>query len=204
MVVAETPAIARDGAEVVLVRYGSRPAVVDAGAALAEGAPQLHDSVAGNRAFDWECGDEAAVARAIARAAHVTSLTLLDNRIATCFMEPRAALAEWDAATGRCTLVASTQSVHRVADHLARVLGVPRDRVRCVTGDVGGGFGSKIQLYPEYAAVAWAARRLGRPIKWVSSRSQGFVSDAQSRGQVLTREPARGAARRSPGRRPAA
>src|SRR5262245_15539507 len=186
MVVAETPAIARDGAEVVLVRYGSRPAVVDAGAALAEGAPQLHDGVAGNRAFDWECGDEAAVARAIASAAHVTRLTLLDNRIATCFMEPRAALAEWDAATGRCTLVASTQSVHRVADHLARVLGVPRDRVRCVTGDVGGGFGTKIQLYPEYAAVAWAARRLGRPMRWVSTRSEGFASDAQSRDQVLT------------------
>jgi len=188
MVVAETPAIARDGAEVVLVRYGSRPAVVDAGAALAEGAPQLHDGVAGNRAFDWERGDETAVACAIAAAAHVTRLTLLDNRIATCFMEPRAALAEWDAATGRCTLVASTQSVHRVADHLARVLGVPRDRVRCVTGDVGGGFGSKIQLYPEYAAVAWAARRLERPMRWVSTRSEGFASDAQSRDQVLTGE----------------
>ena len=196
LVVSETPAIARDGADAVVVRYASRPAVVEAGVALAEGAPLLHDGVAGNRAFDWECGDAAAAARAIAGAAHVTRLTLLDNRIATCFMEPRAALAEWDMGTERCTLVASTQSVHRVADHLARVLGIPRDRVRCVTGDVGGGFGTKIQLYAEYAAVAWVARRLARPMKWVSTRSEGFVSDAQSRDQVLTAELALDAAGR--------
>ncbi len=196
MVVGATPAIARDGADAVRVQYAPRPAVVDARAALADGAPLLHDGVAGNRAFDWECGDAAAAARALSAAAHVTRLTLMDNRLATCFMEPRAALAEWDASTGRYTLHASMQSVHRVADHLARVLGVPRDRVRCVTGDVGGGFGSKIQLYPEYAAVAWAARRLARPMKWVSSRSEGFVSDAQSRDQVLTGELALDAAGR--------
>src|SRR5215470_7965253 len=149
MVVGTTPAIARDGAEAVWVHYVPRPAVVDARAALADGAPTLHDGVIGNRVFDWECGDAVAAAQAIRSAAHVTRLALVDNRLATCFMEPRAALAEWDARTGRCTLLASVQSVHRVADHLARVLGVPRDRVRCVTGDVGGGFGSKIQLYPE-------------------------------------------------------
>jgi carbon-monoxide dehydrogenase large subunit len=196
MVVGATPASARDGADAVRVQYAPRPAVVDARAALADGAPLLHDGVARNRAFDWECGDAAAAARALDEAVHVTRLTLMDNRLATCFMEPRAALAEWDASTGRCTLHASTQSVHRVADHLGRVLGVPRDRVRCVTGDVGGGFGSKIQPYPEYAAVAWAARRLARPMKWVSSRSEGFVSDAQSRDQVLAGELALDAAGR--------
>src|SRR5258705_551489 len=106
---------------------------------LADGAPVLHDGVARNRAFDWECGDAVTAARSIASAAHVTRLTLLDNRLVTCFMEPRAALAEWDASTGRCTLLASVQSVHRVADHLARALGVPPHPVHCGQGDDGAG-----------------------------------------------------------------
>ena len=141
-----------------------------------------------NRCYDWECGDAAATARAIAAAAHVTRLTLLDNRLVTCFLEPRAALAEWDAAAERYTLHASLQSVHALALNLARILRVPTERVRCVTADVGGGFGSKIQPYPEYAALAWAARRVGRPLKWVSSRTEGFLTDAQSRDHVLTGE----------------
>jgi carbon-monoxide dehydrogenase large subunit len=188
IVVATTPAAARDGADAVAVEYAVRPPVVDAVAALADGAPPLHAGVARNRCYDWECGDAAATARAIATAAHVTRLTLLDNRLVTCFMEPRAALAEWDAAAGRYTLHASLQSVHALALNLARVLRVPVERVRCVTADVGGGFGSKIQPYPEYAALAWAARRLGRPLKWVSSRTEGFLTDAQSRDHVLTGE----------------
>jgi carbon-monoxide dehydrogenase large subunit len=143
-----------------------RPLVVDAVAALADGAPSLHAGVARNRCYDWECGDAAATARAIAAAAHVTRLTLLDNRLVTCFLEPRAALAEWDAAAERYTLHASLQSVHALAVNLARILRVAPERVRCVTADVGGGFGSKIQPYPEYAALAWAARRVGRPLKW--------------------------------------
>src|SRR5438309_11778963 len=168
MVVATTPAQARDGAEAVVVRYAARPAVVDAVAALG--------------------GDAAATDRAFASAAHVARLTLVDNRLITCFMEPRAALAAWDAATGRYTIHASLQSVHQLAANLARILGVARDRVRCITGDVGGGFGSKIQPYPEYVALAWTARRLGRPVKWASSRSEGFVTDAQSRDHRLTGE----------------
>src|SRR5436190_13455239 len=188
MVVATTPAQARDGAEAVVVRYAARPAVVDAVAALGDGAPQLHAEAAGNRVYDWECGDAEATARAIAEAAHVTRLTLVDNRLVTCFLEPRAALAEWDAAGGRYTLHASLQSVHQLAANLARILGVAADGVRCVTGDVGGGFGSKIQPYPEYVALTWAARRLGRPVKWASSRSEGFVTDAQSRDHRLTGE----------------
>jgi aerobic carbon-monoxide dehydrogenase large subunit len=185
VVLATSAAAARDGAEAVAVRYAARPAVVDAAAALAESAPRLHEHVARNRAYDWECGDPDATARAIAEAAHVTRLTLVDNRLITCFMEPRAALAEWDAAAARFTLHAGLQSVHQLATNLARVLGVGPEQVRCVTGDVGGGFGSKIQVYPEYVVVAWAARRLGRPVKWVSSRSEGFVSDVQSRDHVL-------------------
>ena len=192
LVVAITAAAAQDGAEAVAVRYAPRPVVVDGVAALAEGAPQLHDGIARNRVYDWECGDPEATARAIASAAHVTRLTVVDNRLVTCFLEPRAALAEWDPVagryTGRYTLHASLQSVHALAANLARILGVPTERVRCITGDVGGGFGSKIQPYPEYVVLAWAARRVGRPLKWVSSRSEGFVSDAQSRDHVLDGE----------------
>src|SRR2546425_26279 len=128
------------------------------------------------------------LALATDRVRHVTRLTLVDTRLITCFMEPRAALAAWDAATGRYMIHASLQSVHQLAANLARMLGVARDRVRCITGDVGGGFGSKIQPYPEYVALAWAARRLGRPVKWASSRSEGFVTDAQSRDHRLTGE----------------
>jgi len=196
IVVGASAAAARDGADAVRVGYAEKPAVVDAVAALAHGAPRLHDGVADNRAYDWECGDPEATARAIASAAHVTQLTLVDNRLVTCFLEPRAALAEWDAATGRYTLHAGLQSVHQLAVNLARVLGVPADRVRCVTGDVGGGFGSKIQVYPEYVALAWAARRLNRPVKWVSTRSEGFASDVQSRDQLLRGELALDAAGR--------
>jgi carbon-monoxide dehydrogenase large subunit len=196
IVVAATPAAARDGAAAVFVRYAARPAVVDAAAALAGGVPELHAGVAKNRAYDWECGDPEATARAIAQAAHVTRLTLIDNRLVTCFMEPRAALAEWEAGAGRLTLHAGLQSVHQLAANLARVLGLAADRVRCVSGDVGGGFGSKNQLYGEYVALAWAARRVGRPVKWVASRSEGFVSDAQSRDHVLVGELALDAAGR--------
>ncbi|HKQ64844.1 MAG TPA: xanthine dehydrogenase family protein molybdopterin-binding subunit, partial [Methylomirabilota bacterium] len=196
IVIGASAAAARDGAEAVRVRYAEKPAVVDAVAALAPGAPRLHDGVADNRAYDWECGDPEATARAIASAAHVTRLTLVDNRLVTCFLEPRAALAEWDAAAGRYTLHAGLQSVHQLAANLARVLGVAADRVRCVTGDVGGGFGSKIQVYPEYVALAWAARRLNRSVKWVSTRSEGFTSDVQSRDQLLRGELALDAAGR--------
>jgi carbon-monoxide dehydrogenase large subunit len=188
IVVAATAAAAQDGAEAVAVRYTVRRAVVDGATALAHGAPELHAGAAGNRAYDWECGDAEATARALATAAHVTRLTVVDNRLVTCFMEPRAALAQWDAGSGRYTLHASLQSVHQLAANLARILGVGTERVRCVTGDVGGGFGSKIQTYPEYVALAWAARRMARPVKWVSSRSEGFVTDAQSRDHVLAGE----------------
>lgn len=186
IVVATSPEIAQDAAATAMVSYAPRPHVVDAVAALADGAAALHDGVTRNRAYDWECGDADATARAFASAAHVTRLALRDNRLVTCFIEPRAALAEWDPAAERYTLYASLQSVHALALNLARILCVPTDRVRCVADDVGGGFGSKIQPYPEYAALAWVARRLGRPVKWTSSRTEGFLTDAQSRDHALT------------------
>ena len=188
LVIAESPAAADDGAAAVAVRYAARPAVVDGVAALGDGAPQLHDGIARNRVYDWECGDAEATDRAITTAAHVSRLRVIDNRLVTCFLEPRSALAAWDAAAERYILHASLQSVHALAANLARMLGTPTERVRCITGDVGGGFGSKMQPYPEYAALAWAARRTGRPLKWVSSRSEGFLSDAQSRDHQLEGE----------------
>src|SRR5215831_876290 len=196
IVIGATPAAALDGAAAVRVDYVVRPAVVDAATALADSAPSLHPGVARNRCYDWECGDAEATARVIAAAAHVTRLSVVDNRFITCFLEPRVALARWDEADGRFTLYASLQSTHQLAANLARILGIPRERVRCVTGDVGGGFGSKIQPYPEYVSVAWAARRLGRAVKWVSTRSEGFVSDVQSRDHVLQGELALDAAGR--------
>jgi aerobic carbon-monoxide dehydrogenase large subunit len=188
IVIAATNAAAQDGAARVNVSYTARAAVVGAAAALADDAPRLHDGALSNRCYEWECGDAAATARAIAEAAHVTRITVVDNRLVTCFLEPRAVLARWDEAEGRYTVHASLQSVHQLAANLSRILGVPRERVRCITGDVGGGFGSKIQPYPEYVAVAWAARRVGRPVKWVSGRSEGFVTDAQSRDHLLVGE----------------
>jgi len=186
MVVGSTPAIAADAAERVAVTWAPRAVVTEARSALAAGAAQLHDHLPGNRAYDWECGDAAATAQAIARAAHVARLTLVDNRLVTCFMEPRAALAAWDGE--RYTVRAGLQSVHALSLNLGRMLGVPTDRVRSVSGDVGGGFGTKIQTYPEYAAITWAARALDRPVKWTSSRIEGFVSDAHSRDHVLAGE----------------
>ncbi len=189
IVIAESPAIAQDAAESVVVRYGERPAIIDAKVALDAGAVAIHlDVPMRNRAYDWQCGDAIATARAFEKGAHVTRIALIDNRLVTCFMEPRAALAEWDATNARMTVHAGLQSVHALAENLARILGLPIERVRCVSGDVGGGFGSKIQAYPEYIAIAWAARRLGRPVRWTSTRSEGFVSDAQSRDHQIQGE----------------
>ncbi len=189
VVIAESLALAQDAAEAVIVRYGERPVVIDAKAALDAGAESVHaDIPVKNRAYDWQCGDANATARAFAEAAHVTRVSLVDNRLVTCFLEPRAALAEWDTRAARLTLHAGLQSVHALAENLARILGMPIDQVRCVSGDVGGGFGSKIQAYPEYAVIAWAARSLNRPVRWTSTRSEGFVSDAQSRDHQIEGE----------------
>lgn len=185
IVVAATPSQALDAAEAVDVAYAPCPHVVDGARALVPGAPQLHADVMGNRAYDWECGDPAATTRAIDTAAHVVRVSVHHNRLVTSYLEPRAALAEWDptwsAGRGRFTLHASLQSPHANATVLARILGVDPDQVRGASGDVGGGFGSKNHPYPEYAVLMWATRRLGRPIKWTCTRSEGFVSDAQSR-----------------------
>ena len=188
IVIAETPFAAQDAAEAVIVNYTTRGATVDMLTADAPGAPQLHDCAPRNHCYDWECGDGQATARAIERATHVARMRLVDNRLIICFMEPRSAIGMWDASANRYTLFAGLHSIHQHAGNLARVFGIPLDRIRCVTDDVGGGFGARNQLYPEYIAITWAAKRLGRPVKWTSTRSEAFLTDSQSRDHVLDGE----------------
>ncbi|MGE0744272.1 MAG: xanthine dehydrogenase family protein molybdopterin-binding subunit [Rhodospirillales bacterium] len=184
VVVADTAAAAQDAAEAVSVAYDPLPAVTataDAGHAT---APQLWPDAPRNRCFDWQAGDRAATDAAFDRAAHVISLTVANNRLVTSFLEPRAVVAAVDPVDGRLVLRAGTQSVHQQAALIAATLGLPEDRVRAITEDVGGGFGSRLFAYPEHAVVAWAARRLGRAVRWCASRSEAFLCDLQARDHV--------------------
>ena len=188
IVVAETAVEAKDAAEAVLLDIEPLPAVTRASEAAAPGAPQLHDAVPGNVAADFHYGDAAKVAAAFAVAAHVTQLEIPSNRIVVCPMEPRSALAEYDQASERWTLRVGCQGVFGLKNGLAGVLGVDRDKVRVLTGNVGGSFGMKSAVYPEYLALFHAARVLGRPVKWTDERSESFVSDSHGRDHEMTAE----------------
>lgn len=184
-IVAETAAQARDALEAVMVEYDALPAVVETEAALAADAPPLFVDVPRNLCLDWEGGDAKAVEKAFASAAHIVKRRLINNRVVANSMEARAALASYDAGTGQLTLYAPSQGVHNMRRRLADdVLHLPHNQVRVVTGDVGGGFGMKARLDPEHALTAWAAKRLGRPVKWTSERTEAFISDTQGRDQV--------------------
>ena len=186
-VVADTPAIAQDAAELVAVDYRVLPAVVDARAALAPGAPLLWDAAPGNRAFRFQKGDRAAVDAAFARAAHVVALDLVNNRVMPAPIEPRAALARHDPATDRFHLLLTGQGVHGIRDQLAdAVFKMPRERLQLEAPDVGGGFGMKNFPYPEHVMLLWAARALGRPIKWLAQSGEDFLSAAQGRANHTT------------------
>ncbi|MEJ0070090.1 MAG: xanthine dehydrogenase family protein molybdopterin-binding subunit [Pseudomonadota bacterium] len=184
LIVAETREQALDAAELVAVDYAPLPAVTTAAAARAPGASQLSPEIPGNLCLDWRIGDRAAVDAAFATAAHRVVLRLDHHRIVTNPMEPRGAVGQYDAATGRYTLHASSQNIHVIRDHVARALGVARRAVRLVAPDVGGGFGTKNFAYAEHVLVLWAARRLARPVKWIASRSEGFLTDHQARDHV--------------------
>ncbi len=182
MVVAETPDLARDAAEMVMVDYEELPAVTDARAALAPGAPRVRDEAPGNLAVDWEGGNREATEQAFRRAAHVTRLDLRQNRLVVSAVEPRGALAAFDPETGRTTIHAPTQGPNAVHAGIARYgLKVANEQIRLITPEVGGGFGMKNYIYPEYILVAWAARKLGRPVKWYATRSESFLTDGQAR-----------------------
>ena len=179
-VVAETREAARDAAERVEVEYRALPAVVDGRAALEEGAPKVWEG--GNLAFRFEAGDRAASAAAMARAAHVTSLGLVNNRVVVAPIEPRAAIAAYDQASDTMRLTLTGQGVQDIRRELAEsVFRVPLERIQLRAPDVGGGFGMKNFLYPEWVLLLWAARHLGRAVKWVAERSEDFLSDTQGR-----------------------
>ena len=181
-VVAETPNQARDAAEAIVVDYDTLPAVTDGAAALGADAPQLWPEAPGNLAFRFHKGDAAAVDTAFAGATTIVELDLVNNRVTAAPMETRTAIGSFDATTGIFLLEVSGQGVHSIRDQLANdVFHLPRDKVQVVAPDVGGGFGAKNFLFPEYVLVLFAARRLGRPVRWVSERMEDFLSTAQGR-----------------------
>ena len=185
MVVAESAAAAQDAAERVAVRYAVLPAVTDALAALAPGAPVIHEAIAGNLALETEIGNRAAVEAACAEAALVVTQTFRAQRVASAHMEPRAVLATCDADGGLLTLHTASQGALRIKSTIAACLGMPPERVRVVTGDVGGAFGLLSNAYCEQVMVAFAACHLGRPVKWTNSRSDAFLTDYQGRDLAL-------------------
>ncbi len=189
LVVAETPGAAADAAELVAVRYEPLPAVAATVEAARPGAPAVWGEAPDNVAFVWEAGNRDAVARAFEGAAHVTRLDFVVTRVTAAPLEPRAAVGEYDRRTGRYTLHTGIQAPHGLRTLLAeQVFRVPQSRLRVVTGEVGGSFGMRSGVYPEHVLVLWAAKRLGRPVKWTSSRREGFVSDEHGRDNVSTAE----------------
>ena len=171
---------------------GELPAAVDVRAAMASGATPLFEQIPNNVVFDWDndTSDFAATDAAFARAAHVTALEMINNRVVVNSMEPRNAIGDYDAAAGRPVLYTATQGSHFVRDPLAEnVLKIPKEKLRVVTPtNVGGAFGMKAFVYPEQALVVWAAGKLKRPVKWQSDRSEGFMSDNQGRDHVTRAE----------------
>jgi carbon-monoxide dehydrogenase large subunit len=181
-VVADTREQAIDAAEQVVVRYEALPAVTHAPDALAAGAPVLWDQAPGNRAYRFQKGDRAAVDAAFATAAHVVEVALENNRLVMSPVEPRAAIARHEPSTDGFRLEVSGASVHAIRDQLAGpVFNIPKDRLHVTAPDVGGGFGGKNFAYAEYAMILWAAKRLGRPVRWTSERAEDFVTTAQAR-----------------------
>jgi carbon-monoxide dehydrogenase large subunit len=189
VVLAETLAQAKDAADLIDIGYKELPAVVASDEAIKSGKPQLFDAAPNNLCFDWHLGDKAAVDAAFARARHVTRLDLVNNRLVSNPMEPRAAIGEYDRGTGDYTLYTTSQAphVHRLLI-AAFVLQLPEHKLRVVAPDVGGGFGTKGSLYAEQALVLWLAAKLGRPVKWTADRSEIFLTDNQARDHLTKAE----------------
>ncbi len=185
IVVAETRGQARDAAENVEVTYEELPAVIEAVDALKGGAPQIHPEAEGNLIFDWELGDAKAAGEAIARAAHVTRMKIVNNRLVPNAMEPRAALGHYDRGDDHFTLWTTSQNPHVARLVLSAFYNVaPENKLRVIAPDVGGGFGSKIYIYPEEIVCLWASKRTGVPVKWVADRTESFMTDAHGRDHV--------------------
>ena len=185
VVVAETLNQARDAAELIIIDYESLPAVADTAGALAPDAAVVWPELGSNLAYDWSLGEASEVAAAMKAAAHVIKLNLINNRIVVAAMEPRAALGNYDAARDHYTLYSPSQGVHSQRNFIAQFsLKIPVEKLRVVTEDVGGGFGMKTFVYPEYPLVLFASRMVGRPVKWTGDRSDSFLTDSQGRDHV--------------------
>jgi len=185
VVIAETKNQAKDAAEAVVVTYEELPAVSNMKAAIAQGAPQLHPEAPGNVVYDWSIGDEKATADAFAKAANVVSLDLTNNRLVPNAMEPRAAVAEYDEAEEHFTLYTTSQNPHVARLVLSAFYNVAQEhKLRVIAPDVGGGFGSKIFIYPEEMVALWASKKTGRPVKWTGDRSEAFLTDAHGRDHM--------------------
>jgi len=187
-VVAESLSQAEDAAEKIVIDYEPLAAAVGIEEALAPGAPLVWNDRPSNVSFHWERGDRNAVEAAFARAVHVARVEVANNRIAPVFMEPRSAVAEYDQTSSRWTLQVGCQSAHGMRAVLVHVMGIEPERLRVVVPDTGGGFGARNGVYPEYPLLLVAARRLGRPVKWTSSRTEAFIADYQARDHVLRGE----------------
>lgn len=187
-VVADTLAQARDAAEAVELDIEPLPAVTDPEEATRPGAPQLYDHIPNNVALDYHYGDVEKVNAAFASAAHVTKVDIENTRVAVVSMEPRVGLASYDKATERYTIQMPTQGVAGNRANLAKNLKVPNEKVRILTANVGGSFGMKNVNYPEYMCILYAAKALGRPVKWLDDRSTSFLSDSHGRAQKIHAE----------------
>ncbi|NVK35747.1 MAG: xanthine dehydrogenase family protein molybdopterin-binding subunit [Rhodobacteraceae bacterium] len=182
VVIADTQAQAKDAADAVVVDYEELPSVINAVAALQDGAPQLHPEASRNLIFDWEIGEKDATDAAFASAANVIKLDLTNNRLVPNPMEPRAALAEYNSAEEHFTLYTTSQNPHVARLVLSAFYNVaPEHKLRVIAPDVGGGFGSKIYIYPEEMVALWASKRTGRPVKWLCDRTEAFLTDAHGR-----------------------
>ena len=189
VVIAETLAQAKDAAEQVNVDYEVLPAVGDPAQAQADSAPQIHEVASKNTIYQWHLGDKSKTDAAFQAAAHVTRLDLVNNRLVPNAIEPRAAIGEYDSGTGHFTLWNTTQNPHVARLVIAAFIGMaPEHKLRVIAPDVGGGFGSKIFIYPEEVVALWCSKRVGRPVKWVAERSEAFVSDAHGRDHVTHAE----------------
>jgi carbon-monoxide dehydrogenase large subunit len=187
-IVAETLEAAKDAAEMIEVEYEDLPVVIDQETALAPDAPQLHDAAPGNLAYRWTIGDAVATDAAFAQAAHVTRVTVRNQRVIVASMEPRALTARFDLETDRWEIWAGSQGAHGIRNRVALALGVDPSRIRAHTPDVGGGFGMKLMAHTEYGLTALAAQDVGRPVRWTAERSEAMLADAQARDLVTHAE----------------
>ncbi|HEX9469862.1 MAG TPA: molybdopterin cofactor-binding domain-containing protein, partial [Bradyrhizobium sp.] len=189
VVIAETKNQARDAADAVVVDYEELPAAADIRAAIKPGAPQLHPEAPGNVIYDWTLGDEAAVKDAFSKAANVVSLELTNNRLVPNAMEPRAAIADYNEAEEHFTLYTTSQNPHVARLVLSAFYNIAQEhKLRVIAPDVGGGFGSKIYIYPEEMVALWASRKVRRPVKWTGDRTEAFLTDAHGRDHISKAE----------------